>query len=305
MARRESDNPDVHRKLFVDSDDPQRGRDVANLQRALSDRLEARGISAKELPVATHGKFTHATWVAGVEAGHWLGLRSDTYLKTERGDGPGGRAGVCTEGAQRIIRYPDERTAVQRERANVRRTHLEDAPRFAKLLRDADGPGGTGADAAVKWALAQVDTTEQPPGSNWGGKISDWIRATGYNSPVPWCGCFVNAAIIRAGVPSGAGWIGYTPAIVAHARRGTDGWKWVGPSEGRRGDLALFDTPGGDPAVHVGLVLARVDASTYDTVEGNTSSGPGGSQSNGGGVFRRQRSTGGTFHIIGHARPPY
>lgn len=304
-TRAHSNDPTVHRELFVDRP-PQEGRDVANLQRALRDRLEARGITRDELVVPDHGKFTHATWVGCVEAGHWLGLRSDTYLATRRDPGGlGGRAGRATEGLQRIVRNPDERTAEQLERARVRAKHLSDAPRFADLLRTGQPAAAAGPEAACKWALEQVGTTENPPGSNWGGRIEDWIRATGYTSPVPWCGCFVNAALIRAGLPTGSGWIGFTPAIVARARAGTGGWSWHGPESGRRGDLALFDTPGGDPAVHVGLVLARLDASTYDTVEGNTSSGSGGSQDNGGGVFKRRRSTGGTFRIIGFARPPY
>lgn len=302
MIRTPSKDPTVHRQLVVD-DPPQEGRDVANLQRALAARLKARGITGEEMPVATHGKFTHATWVACVEVGHWLGLRSDTYLKTRLDqDMPDGRAGVCTEGAQWIIRNPDDRTPEQLERAKVRKDALDGSPKFDALLEEGDGKG---ADAAVSWARKQIGTTERPAGSNWGPKIETWIRATGYSSPVPWCGCFVNAAVMAAGVPSGAGWIGYTPAIVSRARAGHGGWSWHGASSGKRGDLVLFDTPGGDPAVHVGIVENKVSDSTYATIEGNTSSGPGGSQTNGGGVFPRERSTLGNFKIIGFARPPY
>jgi hypothetical protein len=52
------------------------------------------------VPTPVHGMFTQATWFACVEAGYLLGLRSQTYLKTDAG------RGVCTEGAQTIIRHP-------------------------------------------------------------------------------------------------------------------------------------------------------------------------------------------------------
>lgn len=295
-GRTPSKDPAVHRELIVD-DPPQEGRDVANLQRALRDRLKARGL-ADDVPVPEHGKFTHATWVACVEAGYFLGLLSSTYLATDR------NRGLCTEGAQTIIRDPDERTSEQLDRAKERAAQLARGPRYYDdLARAAGVPNGKGAAAALSFARNQLGTTERPPSSNWGPKISGWIKAAGYSGPVPWCGCFVNAACMAGGVPSGAGWIGYTPAIITHAKNGAGGWSWH--SSGEPGDLALFDTPGGDPAVHVGMVEKKINATTFSTIEGNTSDGPGGSQANGGGVFRRQRSTQGNFRIVGFARPPW
>jgi hypothetical protein len=296
MNRTASDNPDVHRDLIV-QDPPQQGRDVANLQRAIKTRLDARGI---DIPTPTHGKFTHATWVAAVEAGYFLGLLSSTYLATDRG------RGLSTEGAQAIIRNPDRRSDEQKARAKERQGQLERGPRYYDDLAKQQGiENGHGATAALKWAASQIGTTEHPPGSNWGGKVEQWIKLAGYTSPVPWCGCFANAACMAGGIPSGAGWIGYTPAIISHAKAGLGGWSWHGVSDGRPGDLALFDTPGGATAVHVGMVEKKTGATTYQTVEGNTSSGMGGSQDNGGGVFRRQRSTQGGFRIVGFARPPW
>ena len=108
---------------------------------------------------------------------------------------------------------------------------------------------------------------------------------------------------MAAGLPSGAGWIGYTPSIVARAKAGTDGWTWN--SVGQPGDLALFDTPGGAAAVHVEIVRERLSDTRYSTFGGNTSAGDG-SQSDGGMVARRDdRATVGAFPIIGFARPPY
>ena len=298
MERTPSIDPAVHRDLIV-QDRPQSGRDVANLQRAVRARLAARGLS-DDVPVPTHGKFTHATWVACVEAGYFLGLLSTTYLATHDGQG------MATEGAQAIIRDPDKRSNEQLARAKERAGQLDRGPRYYDDLAHAAGvPSGKGVKSALAFAESRIGTTENPAGSNWGHPVQDWIKAAGYSSPVPWCGCACNAFLMAGGLPSGAGWIGYTPAIIAHAKAGTGGWSWHGTADGQPGDLALFDTPGGDPAVHVEMVEKRNGPTSYTDIGGNTSSGDGGSQSNGGGVFRRQRSTEGTFRIVGFARPPW
>jgi len=296
MNRRPSEDPTVHRELVV-VDEPMLGRDVGNLNRATHARLKARGLT-DDVSSPTHDKFTLAAALAAIEASHWLGARSDTYLRTDKG------RRVCTEGLQQMIREPDERTDEQLERAKVRRARLKDGPAvYDKLAKEA-GATGKGVQSALRFAAAQVGTTESPAGSNDGPKIRQWWQICGYGSPVPWCGCFVNAVIIAGGCENGKGWaIGYTPAIVAHAKAGRGGWSWH--EDGKPGDLALFDTPGGPTAVHVGIVERRMGGGTYQTVEGNTSSGDGGSQSNGGGVFRRQRSTVGNFRIVGFARPPW
>ncbi len=293
VDREASQDPSVHRVLVV-VDPPMQGRDVANLQRAISARLKARGI---DVPVASHGKFTEATALAAIEAQYFLGLRQDTYLRT---DAKGHR--ILTEGAQRIIREPDTRTPDQLQRAKDRRGQLERGPRYYEELAKSFGPGG-GVKDALAFAAAQVGIKERPAGSNSGPKIDDWIHAGGYNGPVPWCGCFVNACIMAAGLPSGAGWIGYTPYIVSRAKAGTDGWSWH--KVGQPGDLALFDTPGGAAAVHVEIVRERLSDTRYSTYGGNTSAGDG-SQSDGGMVARRDdRATTGAFPIVGFARPPY
>ena len=63
------------------------------------------------------------------------------------------------------------------------------------------------------------------------------------------------------------------------------------------GDLALFDSPGGDPVEHVEIVREKLSDTVYSTIGGNT----------GGGMVARNdhRSTLGTFRIVGFARPPW
>jgi hypothetical protein len=298
IARLSSDDPDVHRPLVL-TDPPMRGRDVANLQRALHERFKARGL-ADDIPVAVHGRFTRGTALACIDAEYVLGLRSDTYnLHDARGHR------VVSEGAQTIIRRPELRDGDQLHRARERSEAAGHHAAFFRRMADAlAGMSGRGPDAAVRFAEAQIGTREAPPGSNSGPKIDGWCHLAGFTDPVPWCGCFVNACVMAGGVPSGAGWIGSTVMILDHARRGMGGWTLH--HEGVRGDLALYDDgAGGDPVVHVEIVRERRGGTTYSTVGGNTSSGNG-SPSDGGMVARHDnRSTQGGFHIVAFARPPY
>jgi murein DD-endopeptidase MepM/ murein hydrolase activator NlpD len=124
-------DPAVHRELVV-VNPPMTGRDIANLQRAIKERLDARGL-ADDVPTPLHGKFTQATWFGCVEAGYFLGLRSQTYLATDLG------RGVCTEGAQTIIRQPGTRTSAQLERAKDRQGH--EGPRYYTELSAGSGTG--------------------------------------------------------------------------------------------------------------------------------------------------------------------
>ncbi len=293
LAHKPSEDPEVHRPL-VAVDPPMEGRDVANLQRATRARLKARGL-ADDIAVPEHGKFTAATARACIEAQYFLGLRSETYLRKDKHGHP-----IVTEGAQRIIREPETRDADQLGRAKEREAQIKRGARF----EDEFGPAGKGVAAALKFAAAQVGTKERPPGSNRGPTIDKWCRLTGYTTPVPWCGCFVNAALMAGGLPSGAGWIGFTPAILARAKAQKGGYSFH--TRGLPGDLALYDNgPGGDPVVHVEIVRVQLTETRYSTIGGNTSSGDG-SQNDGGMVARHDdRFTTGSFRIVGFARPPW
>lgn len=69
----------------------------------------------------------------------------------------------------------------------------------------------------------------------------------------------------------------------------------------RKGDIVFFDWDGSGDCDHVGIVES-VGSSRITTIEGNTSSGNSGSQSNGDGVYRRYR----TYSQIAKAiRPAY
>ena len=162
-----------------------------------------------------------------------------------------------------------------------------------------------GAKKAVRWAKAQVGRTESPYGSNRGPfPVSACQEFTiGYDG-VPWCGCFVAYAAIKNGgaaIPNKAR-LAYTPYIVADANAGANGLRAVPLSQCQEGDLVVFDFAPGSGADHVGIAAGPITGGLTDCIEGNTSAGSGGSQDNGGGVFRRRRPV---SQVACVARPDY
>jgi len=166
-----------------------------------------------------------------------------------------------------------------------------------------------GANMAVQWAAQYRGMTEDPYGSNkapWG--LTQWQIDLGtYLVGQPWCGTFVGTAMIRAGVKEVNGSVASVAQIEESAKaasastisgsgNNTDGFAgWFG--EGKRGDAVVLFGYG----IHVELVRRRVPGG-YLTIGGNTSSGNGGSQDNGGGVYFRFRSD---SECRGFARPAY
>jgi hypothetical protein len=167
--------------------------------------------------------------------------------------------------------------------------------------RLAERYGGGAVGAALKFARDHIGVTEHPAGSNRGPEVDAWERACGVLG-APWCGCFINACLVAAGMPN-TPWLRYCPSIEGNAKGGGFGWTWHRTPQ--MGDLVLY---GSSIAEHVGIVEETANGADSSTVEGNTSNGPGGSQSNGGIVARRHRHQDGSlagFPIRGYARPPW
>tara|TARA_R110000868_G_scaffold161309_3_gene391467 strand:- start:1500 stop:2282 length:783 start_codon:yes stop_codon:yes gene_type:complete len=139
---------------------------------------------------------------------------------------------------------------------------------------------------------------EQPAGSNKVPRLHDIAKAKGIstyysNMGYPWCAFAVMLAAHNAGSSTAkAGFAGkfnvlYVPDIEAQARSGRHGMRLVGWPDARPGDFLTFNWDGGVPD-HIGM-LVGTEVGYAVTVEGNTSSSTGGSQSNGGGVYIRHR----------------
>lgn len=161
-------------------------------------------------------------------------------------------------------------------------------------------PGGYAQVAATKimksWASEHL--TEYPANSN----IVPRLRAVGKEKGVgweadmgyPWCAYAVMLAALNAGSETAK--VGlvedkfnalYVPEIESLARQAKYGMRIVGWTEAVPGDFVTFNWDGGVPD-HIGMLLS-VGVGDAMTVEGNTSPSNAGSQSNGGGVYVRNR----------------
>ena len=113
---------------------------------------------------------------------------------------------------------------------------------------------------------------------------------------VPYCDMYVTKCLREIGITDFDS--AYVPGRIATAR--ARGWL-VLREKAQPGDLVCFDWDGDGVADHIGIVEIKYSWS-YQTIEGNTSGSWRGSQSNGGGVYRRVRSFDTVIAVI---RPPY
>lgn len=136
-------------------------------------------------------------------------------------------------------------------------------------------------------AASQLGVTESPPGSN---NVRYWPEVgqpIGSTNGWAWCAAFVTWVLLQVGVDlrKPVPWPYQCQRIMLWARA-TGRWKTSDPTPG---DLVLYCWDGSGIAAHIGFHEAVVTG-LFQAVEGNTSPSNAGSQSNGGGVFRRVRS---------------
>ena len=119
-------------------------------------------------------------------------------------------------------------------------------------------------------------------------------------SGVPFCAMGVSWALAEAGTSLlGDGRVyAYVPWMIRDA---SQVGRLTGFYDIQPGDVLCFDWDGDGVADHTGFALGR-EGEYVRTVEFNTSSGAGGSQSNGGGVYRRWRAHDDVCAVI---RPAY
>lgn len=134
----------------------------------------------------------------------------------------------------------------------------------------------------LKIAAGELGTTESPANSN-NVKYNTWfygreVRDTA-DTKYPWCMAFVQWCFDQAGRR--------LPYITASCSALLNWYRQNKPecivTVPRPGDIIIYNFG------HTGIVES-VAGNTITAIEGNTSAGEAGSQSNGGGVFRRERS---------------
>lgn len=115
---------------------------------------------------------------------------------------------------------------------------------------------------------------EEPPGSNDGPRVREYLASAGIHDPSPWCACFVNWGCLKIGKPGFGAW---TPS-------------WAQSSleidEPCRGAWGLVYYPKMGRFGHIFVVTEVFSNGNIATVEGNTNVDGG---REGTGVFRRVR----------------
>jgi hypothetical protein len=258
----------VHRPLALHS--PRlHGDDVHALQGSINKQYAHLKIDRE---IQVDGVLGGETFEAAKEVAACLGACGHEQDKLHRH--------VLAESLQKLIRGR-KRTAGEEEAAHRRAD-------YRKTLRDryAKSPG----EDAIAKALKLVGVHEEPAGSNWGGKVEDFILFTGYNGPVYWCGCFACWVVVKLGgadIPNQIR-MGYALYITADALAGTNGFTAVSVHQARPGDVGCLWN--GEHVVTIRESVKPGDT-MVKTIEGNTSASDG-SQSNGGEVALKERPIG-------------
>lgn len=239
-----------------------RGKDVRDLQYALGKRGAGVTIDAQYGPATEHAVRTVA---------YRMGLGHVDALPA----------------IQRIIEGKQPRTPLDLKRAKDR----------AKAAAKAN----TGLNGVWEHATQYIGVAEVGDTNTGYPYPSGWEKNFGMNG-VSWCGCFAGSMVLLAGGHVNSR-VAYTPYIEADARTGTNGFAQFTMEHARaaKGWLVLYCWNGTNVPEHVGVVESFNPQGPV-SVEGNTSSGDGGSQSNGGCVARRQRSY---SNVVGYALPRF
>lgn len=137
------------------------------------------------------------------------------------------------------------------------------------------------ANKVVSLARNEIGTTESPSGSN----RQKYAGIAGVQNGLAWCATFCMAMLIKGGLPQTGLLNPSTEDSIRRYRNAGQAGKTP-----RVGALAFFNFRAnqGRYVSHVGLV-AGWDEGNIITIDGNTSSGNGGSQDNGGIVAEKRR----------------
>lgn len=250
------------------------------LQAACNRRLRSRGLDA--ITVREDGVVDAKTLAAARKVAWALGAQKATYEAITDD-------GVIPIGVQRMIRNPGHRMDAQKSRGKARMSRLRaERKEQAKKARSS-------RQCAVNAFLAKVGTREQPTGSNGGGIIT--VMETYWKfGRVPWCGISAGYHAVKfGGVKGMCSDVASVQAITNHARacHSPYGKFQESPEGALPGSLVII----GGSGVHVGMLVKPLSGGAAKTVEGNTSFGPGGSQSNGGCIAARVRSAGEIYGV--------
>jgi len=172
---------------------------------------------------------------------------------------------------------------------------LGDAARqLMRRIAAANAP--TWGQRLVWHALKDVGLTENPPGSNSGPRINEALKFCGLSPGQPWCAAIVSLWLHEMGYDGP--WPASRASVASWEQMAAGRGLYVSASSAHAGDLVTFQFDADPQGDHMGLVTGAVRDGVVPTIEGNTSRDNTGSQSNGGGVFQRQRPVSVVHHFI-------
>lgn len=157
-------------------------------------------------------------------------------------------------------------------------------------------------DKVLDIARKEIGTVEVPKDSN-NIKYNTWYYGRAVSgSAYPYCVVFCCWVLNQAGA-SQAIYNGHKVASCGVLKSwAVENKCWItDKSKLQPGDLVMYNFSGGKAPQHVGIV-EKTAAKNVVAIEGNTSAGSSGSQSDGGGVYRRTRSL---QYVVGAVRPLY
>lgn len=254
----------VHRPLALTSP-ILRGADVGALQSNVNEQFEKLKIDCE---VAVDEELGPHTLAAAERVALCLGVTGDAQDKLKRN--------TVSEATQKLLRGGRRRTKEEVAAGKKRERYREELrKRFSK----------SAGEEAIAKSAGLVGVHEEPAGSNWGGKVEQMIKFTGYSEPVFWCGCCACWIVVKLGgakIPTRIR-LGYAGYILADALAGSNGLTAVPASQCRAGDIGTLWN-----AEHIVTVRGPARNGMVPTREGNTSA-TSGSQSNGGEVADKER----------------
>ena len=138
--------------------------------------------------------------------------------------------------------------------------------------------------SVIESAVSQLNYEE---GTNNNTQFGKWY---GLNNQ-PWCAIFVSWCFNQAGL---------SDKVAAQTKKGfascDAGLKWftrrnklIPVGQAQAGDIVFFQFDADAEPDHVGIVTSNDNKKFLRTIEGNTSANNKGSQSNGGGVYKKKR----------------
>lgn len=149
-------------------------------------------------------------------------------------------------------------------------------------------------DNILAKAKSYVGLRENPPGSNNIIFNTDYYGREVSGNSYSWCACFVwdifrmcNASKYYYGGKKTAS----CTTLLNYYKRLHPEWVTMDINQARQGDLVFYQFDKDKYADHIGIFDSKYSSSKFYAIEGNTSLGTSGSQSNGEYVARRLRKT--------------